>query len=319
MLSFEGYEIGDVEYFYKADNIQNGTARIMIIFEKEINRESFVLINLTMRAIGSPGESSEIGISASLSDSSFNLIHPDVFNGEVIIVEEGSSQAPSSSGSTFGGGGVEESSQAPRPEETEVTPSREESFTFSLPVDENGLIRETLEISSENRELTLKILKGTTVKLNGEVVREITIKPAEERPEMPPDAIIIGEIYELGPEGAKFDPPAFLIMRYDPESLPEGVQREDLVIARYSEERMVWEELRTEVKGDDSLIASVDHLTKFAILGKPSTHISEHVSEVSETPETTPESTRTVEVPGFQIALGILALIITFQIIRRFS
>jgi|GEM_PF-5436132 len=311
VLSLEGYEVGeDIKYFYKADNLQPGNARIMIICEDGINLKSFILLNLTMRATGSPGDFTGIEVSASLSDSSFNLIHPEVFSGEVRIVDGEVFSPPVSSG----GGG---SSSSPKPEETErpeSTPVEDEFFTFSLPVDERGYLLENLDISSENDDLILRISEGTRVTLNGEVIKKITVKPAEEIPETDENIILIGEVYELGPDGTRFDPPVTLIMRYDPESLPEGLQERSLFIGRYNEEEMTWEELQTGFEEDGFLIAYVDHFTKFAILGKLSFQISE-----TENLEDTPEVIHTVEVPGFQIGLGIAAFLIIFQIIRRTS
>jgi len=91
----------------------------------------------------------------------------------------------------------------------------------------------------------------------------------DEPPPPPEDAHIIGLTYDLGPDGATFDPPIALTFTYDRDALPEGVAEEDLVLAYYDEESGEWVELVGVVDTENNTItASVPHFTTFAVIGR---------------------------------------------------
>ncbi|MFW6102964.1 MAG: InlB B-repeat-containing protein [Chloroflexota bacterium] len=83
----------------------------------------------------------------------------------------------------------------------------------------------------------------------------------------PDDKAIVGDVYELGPDGATFDPALPLSLPYDDDELPEGVDESDLVIAWFDEETHEWVELDSTVDETDQVVTALaDHFTDFCVL-----------------------------------------------------
>ena len=132
-----------------------------------------------------------------------------------------------------------------------------------------GVFLEPITATSEDELLTLTIPEGT-VGLTEELepLDEITVVIMDEPPAPPEDAHVIGLTYDLGPDGATFDPPITLTFSYDPDALPEGVAEADLVLAYYDEDTGEWIELDGVVDTvNNTITASVPHFTTFAIIG----------------------------------------------------
>jgi len=124
------------------------------------------------------------------------------------------------------------------------------------------------EFISEDKIISITIPDGDTA-LDGEgnPLTDVEFVAAESVPDPPEDASIIGLPYQLGPDGATFDPPVTLTWRYDPADIPDGVDEEELVIAYYDEGADEWQELEFEVDpGSDTLSAYIDHFSTFAVI-----------------------------------------------------
>ncbi len=124
------------------------------------------------------------------------------------------------------------------------------------------------EFISEDKIISITIPDGDTA-LDGEgnPLTDVEFVAAESVPDPPEDASIIGLPYQLGPDGATFDPPVTLTWNYDPADIPDGVAEEDLVIAHYDEGADEWQELEFEVDpGNDTLSAYIDHFSTFAVI-----------------------------------------------------
>jgi len=133
-----------------------------------------------------------------------------------------------------------------------------------------GVFTEHFTITSECACCTLDIPEGT-VGLTEELepLDEITLVPMDEPPPPPEDAHVIGLGCDFGPDGATFDPPITLTLRYDPDALPEGVAEGDLVIAMWDEEAGEWIELDCVVDTvNNTITAHVSHFTTFAVIGR---------------------------------------------------
>ena len=97
---------------------------------------------------------------------------------------------------------------------------------------------------------------------------EIIMTEMEETPALPEYAHRIGLTYNLGPDGATFEPPATLIISYELYEIPEGVAENDLVVARWDTEAGEWVELVSTVDPSaNTTRASVEHFTAFTIFG----------------------------------------------------
>jgi hypothetical protein len=137
-------------------------------------------------------------------------------------------------------------------------------------IDESGVVSEALELTFAAQAARIEIPQGTrALSAEDTPLASIQVQPVQETPVPPPDYHIIGLAFNLGPDGATFDPPLSLTLEYDPASCPEGVAEEDLVIAYYNVETGEWVELECTVDPTTHTItAQVRHFTLFAIMGK---------------------------------------------------
>jgi len=135
-------------------------------------------------------------------------------------------------------------------------------------ISSKGEVMETVEATSEDGNLTIKIPKGTiALDAKGRPLKNLEAAVDESPPEPPEDAHIIGLAYDFGPDGTTFDPPITFTWKYDPDALPEGVDEGDLVLAYYDEKASEWVELECGVDTKNNIItALVDHFTTFAII-----------------------------------------------------
>ena len=153
-------------------------------------------------------------------------------------------------------------------------------------IDRDGIIQETFTATSADGNLTLTIAKGTeALDKDGDRLDSLEAAVDESPPDPPEDTHVIGLAYDFGPDGATFDPPITLTWSYDPEALPEGVAEEDLVIAYYDKAADEWVELDCVVDtANDTITASVEHFTSFAILGAVTPEVEvEEIAELEKT------------------------------------
>ncbi|MBA7507643.1 hypothetical protein ES706_06363 [subsurface metagenome] len=141
--------------------------------------------------------------------------------------------------------------------------------TVEFSIDNDGVIQETIEATSEDGNLTITIPEDTiALDKDGDPLDSLEATVDESPPDPPEDAHIIGLAYDFGPDGATFDPAITLTWTYDPDDLPQDVAEEDLVIAYYDQAAGEWVEVDCVVDTENNTItASVEHLTTFAIIG----------------------------------------------------
>ncbi len=176
-------------------------------------------------------------------------------------------------------------------------------FVNSLSITAN-FAPDLIEFTSQDGLLNLLITEGTTA-LDAEDEPLTSVEfTADENPPSPGEASIIGQAYNLEPDGARFDPPVTLTWRYTAADIPEGVAEENLVIAYYDENADEWVALDSVVDPIEDIIrASVRHLTTFAILAPAAT--SSLPSEATFT--TTNLSISPAEVnPGSEVTISAL-------------
>jgi hypothetical protein len=169
-----------------------------------------------------------------------------------------------------------------------------------LITDSTGRVYKSIEATSADGMLTVNIPQGTVIKdENGRGLHTLNIAVNDNPPPPPEDTHIIGLTYDFGPAGATFTPPITLTFKYDPETLPEGVAEEDLVLAFYDEEAGEWVTLECTVDPETHTItALVSHFTDFAVMVKVKPLLALlSVSDLSVAPgEVSPGRTVTVTV-----------------------
>jgi transcriptional regulator with XRE-family HTH domain len=148
-----------------------------------------------------------------------------------------------------------------------------------------GEILRDLVIESEDKQVTLTINKGTIAKnSNGSPLSWISIKPTVGTA-CANTVNILGQIYDLTPSGATFDPPIILTMHFDPADVPEGeIPAIHCCDPDANDGEGAWVELPGCVADMETGIVTVeiDHFTPFAVL-----------SVAVPTPPTTPPPTTT--------------------------
>ncbi|MFC1962787.1 helix-turn-helix domain-containing protein [Chloroflexota bacterium] len=133
-----------------------------------------------------------------------------------------------------------------------------------------GVFTERVAAQSKDRKLMLAIEEGTTgLTAEGVPLSEISVSEVSRgrAPAPPKGSSIIGLPYDLGPDGATFDPPATITFTYDPASIPEGVSEESLTIAFWDVSTRTWVEIECTVDpATNTITARVSHFTLFTIM-----------------------------------------------------
>jgi len=115
----------------------------------------------------------------------------------------------------------------------------------------------------------LYLAKGTRViNKKGDIVNLIRIMHAEQVPDLPGDTLLVGQAYEIAPDGASFDNEVTLTLGYDVNDLPAIVT--SLVLECYNEESG-WVELKAPegmVAAVGETTATLEHFSIFAVLAK---------------------------------------------------
>ncbi|MBI4285411.1 MAG: hypothetical protein HY670_05880 [Chloroflexi bacterium] len=136
-------------------------------------------------------------------------------------------------------------------------------------VDAGGIYTEKATTRSADTKLAVNIDKGTkALTRDKKPVAEVTAAAAQ-APASPPRGFGgVGLTYNLGPDGATFEPPLKLTFTYDPAGLPEGAAEAGMVIAWWDTSINEWVPL-----GDSrvdtatmTVTATASHFTAFTVL-----------------------------------------------------
>ena len=124
--------------------------------------------------------------------------------------------------------------------------------------------------ASDDGIIELSVLDGTaSLDKQGNPITDIEFTIDTNPPRLV-DVSIIGQAYDLEPDGATFDPPITLTWSYQSAYIPEGIEEEDLYVAYYSTDSGEWIGLESDVDPTKDIItALVSHLTTFAVLAPP--------------------------------------------------
>ncbi|MFC1965302.1 CARDB domain-containing protein, partial [Chloroflexota bacterium] len=148
-----------------------------------------------------------------------------------------------------------------------------------------GRFTEDVTANSEDRKAELYISQDTIGKNRvGSLLSSIYIREMEDPPTPPAQRNTVGLVYNIGPDGATFDPPIDLSIRYDASLLPQGIAEKNLVVAKFESSTSQWEELESVVDPKaDAITAKVSHFCAFTVL-TPTQPASFNVSDLSVTP-----------------------------------
>ncbi len=133
----------------------------------------------------------------------------------------------------------------------------------------NGVFIYDVTARSDDHKCVLTI-ETNTIGLTkyGKALSRIKMVEVEEPPAPPEDSNIIGLVYDIGPDGATFEPAITVTISYDPEALPEGRVEDELYIAYWDVSQ--WLDLESTVDIEANTVsAGISHFTYFAVISKP--------------------------------------------------
>ena len=129
--------------------------------------------------------------------------------------------------------------------------------------------------SDDESALVVNVPNGTTaLDADGHEVTDVSVDTRKAH-DVPGDRVIVGQVYDLEPDGATFDPPLPIVLPYERAELRDGVREDELRVAYYDDASDTWVELPSVVDEDDMTVsADVSHFTEFSIIApKPESEV----------------------------------------------
>jgi len=191
-----------------------------------------------------------------------------------------------------------------------------------LPVNDDGVVQEDVAYDAGDDTLSAHIASGTVAKdATGKALETITVDlVCFGYPPPPANAYVIGCAYDFGPEGATFDPPITITLKYDPGLIPAGIAETDLCIAYYDQSKGKWVKLVSTVDTVNKVItAEVSGFTMFAVYAEAPAPTETPTPPPTATPTPTPEpeaGTNIGVIIGPIIAVIIIG-IVAYLLLRR--
>jgi len=174
-------------------------------------------------------------------------------------------QVTASGGSGGGGGGGGGATPTPTPTPTPLPPG---TINVSQAVRSDGVFTQGVSGQSQDGKCILSINTGTKgLTASGQALSQITVAPMTSPPSPPTQSSVIGLVYNLGPDGASFDPPITLTFSYSDSLVPQGVDEKKLVIATWDTAVGRWLELPSTVDPvANTISARVSHFSAYTTL-----------------------------------------------------
>jgi hypothetical protein len=179
-------------------------------------------------------------------------------------------------GTATPGTGTPESSEQATGSVTNAVGSSQASITGGKPVpydlsnklDANGVLLEDVEFASDDGILILRLLKGSqALTADNHRLKEVTIRKLDSFPQPQNGFQTLNLAYELGPDGATFDPPASLVFRYAKANLPERVNEKVLALTSYDLDHNQWNKLKGKLDTQkQELTADLAHFSIYSLM-----------------------------------------------------
>jgi hypothetical protein len=134
--------------------------------------------------------------------------------------------------------------------------------------DENGVVTLAQNLTFNDGEASIEIAEGTkALTFDDKPLETIQMLTITNPPSLPDNCELIGLAYDFQPNGAIFSPFITITLKYDPNSLTEGVSEKNICLAYVSMEDGLWHRLPSVVDPvNQSISAQASHFTVFAIL-----------------------------------------------------
>ncbi len=120
-----------------------------------------------------------------------------------------------------------------------------------------GRFLENITAQSGDKNVEIYIPKNTIGKNKaGSLISSIGITIKDDRPAPPSSTKVIGEVYEIKPDGAVFAPPVTLTFYYDVTELPEGVAETVLAVYRWNLSEEQWDQLESTIDPENHTVST---------------------------------------------------------------
>jgi hypothetical protein len=181
----------------------------------------------------------------------------------------------------------------------------------------NGTVTQPIVYSVLDGWAVLNIAQGTiALTATGGPLQSISVtEVCFGYPPAPAGAYIIGCVYDYKPDGATFNPPITMTLKYDPGLLPAGVDASKLVIAFYNTATSKWEMVSGSVVDTvkHTISVQISHFTMFAVYAAAPAVTPTPTVGPTPTVVPTPTPTPTEEKGG--LSGGVIALIVILVVI----
>ena len=179
-------------------------------------------------------------------------------------------------GGGFGGG------PPPAPEVEKISLNGLSSVA-ALTLDSNGRIENPAQLNSTDGNLTLDIDKSTSMTdSSGAHLKSLSASVLASPPAPPAENLML-LAYELGPEGAAFNPPLILTLRYDFDKSGVEVQRDTVTLAYWNGSQWI----SVPSKWDEStgtMTSQISHFSQYALIAQYFTPAKFEMSDLKVTP-----------------------------------
>ncbi|MBN1190588.1 MAG: PD40 domain-containing protein [Dehalococcoidales bacterium] len=154
----------------------------------------------------------------------------------------------------------------------------------SLRVDDTGTVLSSASLQVVGGEATLDITKDTKlVDAQGKALQTLSAIKMEPPPIPVPQQAIMSA-YDFGPDGAMFDPPLILSLKYDPAGIPGGAESGKIKIAYW--DGNTWIALESTIDPEANTVsAGISHFCPYGLLVELPTPAEFTISGISASPE----------------------------------
>lgn len=182
----------------------------------------------------------------------------DIATGTIVTQNDISVERKNNSGGGGSGGGGSSDSKIYTVDTAGLATSS------MLCIDKYGIVQNDSNISSDNGNIELAIVKNTKLTYaNGSILEKLSIIKLAS-PSKPPVKKTILRVYEFGPEGATFNPGVTLTLKYDPKALTEGSTLELAFWDGYK-----WKGLESQIDATaGKVVTQITHFSQYALLAE---------------------------------------------------
>ena len=165
----------------------------------------------------------------------------------------------------FGGGGGFGGAPPPRPIPTPGV------LDLTGIINADGVFTQSATATSADGVVQVAIGAASVGKTaDGKPLDKVSVSEMLDASSAPAEWAFVGKVYTLGPDGAAFDPPATLILSYDPRLLPPGATVKNLFLAAWDAVGKQWTALdRSNIDSSlNAVSAPISHFSSYAVMAR---------------------------------------------------